>query len=125
MGPGTHTTCLVYGTQFLFLTYSNLIISSFLTSLAKVKRPLPESQEVGGSKNRLPLYLGVGAVAILVIGILFFLGFTRHKLGKGKSPSIFFLHMIVCPGFQNMERLKSETHDDVAANLLAKPFSSH
>ena len=96
MGPGTHTTCLVYGTQFLFLTYSNLIISSFLTSLAKVKRPLPESQEVGGSKNRLPLYLAVGALAILVIGILF-LGFTRHKLGKGKTSSVFFLHMIVCP----------------------------
>ena len=95
MGPGTHTTCLVYGTQFLFLTYSNLIISSFLTSLAKVKRPLPESQKVRGSNNRLPLYLAVGAVAILVIGI--FLGFTRHKLGKGKTPSVFFLHMIVCP----------------------------
>lgn len=62
-----------------------------------MKRPLPESQEVGGSKNRLPLYLAVGAVAILVIGILFFLGFTRHKLGKGKTPSVFFLHMIVCP----------------------------
>ena len=95
MGPGTHTTCLVYGTQFLFLTYSNLTVSSFLTSLANVKRPLlhadnADSHEVGGSKNRLPLYLAVGAVAILVIGILFFLGFTRHKLGKGKTSSVFF-----------------------------------
>ena len=64
-----------------------------------MKRPLPEGQEVGGSKNRLPLYLavGVGAVAILVIGILFLLGFTRHNPGKGKTPSVFFLHMIVCP----------------------------
>ena len=101
MGPGTHTTCLVYLTQFLFLTYSNLIISSFLTSLAKVKRPLPESLEVGGSKNRLPLYLAVGAVAIVVIGILFFLGFTRHKLGKGKTPSVFFFtHDSLPPAFR-------------------------
>ena len=59
-----------------------------------MKRPLQESQEVGGSN---PLYLAVGAVAILVIGTLFFLKFTRHKLGKGKTPSVFFLRMIVCP----------------------------
>ena len=100
-GPGTHTTCLVYETQFLFLTYSNLIVSSFLTSLANVKRPHlhADSHEVGGSKNRLPLYLAVGAVAILVIGILFFLGFTRHKLGKGKTPSFFFTHDSLPPAF--------------------------
>ena len=102
MGPGTHTTCLVYGTQFLFLTYSNLIISSFLTSLANVnsKRPLPESQEEGGSKNRLPSYLAVGAVGILVIGFLVFLGFTRHKLGKGKIPSVFFTRDSLPPAFR-------------------------
>ena len=84
--------CLVYGTQFLFSTYSNLTIISFLTFLAKVDMLLPENQEGGDSKGSLHLYLqlAVGAVAILVIGILFFVGFRGHKHGKSKAPSVFF-----------------------------------
>ena len=50
--------------------------------------PLPENQEEGDSKGSLHLYLAIGAVVILVIGILFFVGFTRHKLRKGIKPSV-------------------------------------
>ena len=64
-----------------------MIIVSFLTFLANVKIPVPENQE-GDSKGNLHLYLAIGAVAILVIVILFFVGFTRHKLRKGIKPSV-------------------------------------
>ena len=53
-----------------------------------MEMPLPENQEGGDSKGSLHLYLAAGAVAILVIGILFVVGFTRHKLGKGIKPSV-------------------------------------
>ena len=53
-----------------------------------MKIPVPENQEEGDSKGSLHLYLVLGAVAILVIGILFFVGFTRHKLRKGIKASV-------------------------------------
>ena len=65
-----------------------MIIVSFLTFLANVKIPVPENQEEGDSKGSLHLYLAIGAVVILVIVILFFVGFTRHKLRKGIKPSV-------------------------------------
>ena len=65
-----------------------MIIVSFLTFLANVKIPVPENQEEGDSKGSLHLYLAIGAVVILVICILFFVGFTRHKLRKGIKPSV-------------------------------------
>ena len=65
-----------------------MIIVSFLTFLANVKIPVPENQEEGDSKGSLHFYLAIGAVVILVICILFFVGFTRHKLRKGIKPSV-------------------------------------
>lgn len=65
-----------------------MITVSFLTFLANVKIPVPENQEEGDSKGSLHLYLPIGAIVILVIGILFFVGFTRHKLRKGIKPSV-------------------------------------
>ena len=53
-----------------------------------MKIPVPENQEEGDSKGSLHLYLAIGAVVILVICILFFVGFTRHKLRKGIKPSV-------------------------------------
>lgn len=65
-----------------------MIIVFFLTFLANMKMPVPENQEEGDSKGSLHLYLVLGAVATLVIGILFFVGFTRHKLRKGIKASV-------------------------------------